>query len=48
LEEINVDNVEFGENPNAVFVATFYEYYLGYSPPGALRWRMAELEKLGR
>jgi hypothetical protein len=45
LEDINVEDVEFRENPNAVFVATFHEYYLSHSPVSALRWLVAELDK---
>jgi hypothetical protein len=36
VEDINVDDIEFRENPNTVFVAAFYEYDLSHSPARAL------------
>jgi hypothetical protein len=48
VEGINVDDVEFAENPNLVFVHTVSEYYLSHSTASGLGWLVTKFDKLER
>jgi hypothetical protein len=46
VEDINVDDVEFGEDRNAVFVDTICEYYFDYSAVGGFGWAVTKLDQV--
>jgi hypothetical protein len=46
VEGINVDDVEFAENPNSVFVHTVSEYYLSHSAVGGFGWVVTKFDKV--
>jgi hypothetical protein len=44
VERINVDDIEFSENPNSVFIGTVCEYYFSHSTANVLGWLVTQLE----
>jgi hypothetical protein len=46
VEGINVDDVEFAENPNLVFLDTVCEYYLNHSTVGGSGWLVTKLDEV--
>jgi hypothetical protein len=46
MEDINIDDVEFAEDPNSVFVGTTSEYNLSYSTVGGPCWNVGKLDEL--
>jgi hypothetical protein len=46
VEGINVDDVEFAENPNLVFVDTVCEYYFNHSTVGGSGWLVTKLDEV--
>ena len=46
VEDINVDNVEFAENPNSVLIDTVCEYYFSHSAVGGFGWVVTKLDEV--
>jgi hypothetical protein len=46
MEDIKVNNVEFANNPNPIFVAIVPEYYLRHSSARGLGSLVTEINKL--
>ena len=46
VETINVDDVEFAENRNSVFVDTICEYYFDHSAVGGFCWVVTKLDEV--
>lgn len=45
VEGINVDDIEFEENPNSVFVDAVSEYYFDYSTVAGSDWLLTKLDE---
>jgi hypothetical protein len=46
VEGINVDDVEFSENPNSVFIGTACEYYFSHSAVGGFGWVVTKFDEV--
>jgi hypothetical protein len=46
MEDINIDDVEFAEDPNSIFVDSVSEYNLSYSTVGGPCWLVGKLDEL--
>jgi len=46
VKGINVDDVEFAENPNSVFVDAVCKYYFSHSAVGGFGWFVTKLDEV--
>jgi hypothetical protein len=46
VEGINVDDVEFAENPNSVFVDPVGEYYFSHNAVGGFGWVVTKFDEV--
>jgi hypothetical protein len=46
VQGINVDDVEFAENPNSVFIGTVCEYYFSHSAVAGFGWVLTKFDEV--